>query len=471
MQRLLLSLQRYDFTAYHVPGKCMYTADVLSRFVNNEKVSTVSPLEDVLDTHTNAIVATITSSLSANLIEELRNETEVDEQLCLLKHYILDGWPVHRNNCQTSTKQYWQFKDELSYIDGLIFRGNCLIIPHKLREKYLNRVHYGHLGESKCKARARESIFWPGITNDIINVVSSCNVCAKHRSQNIKEPLMPQPEPLLPYQRVGLDLFTYASKDYVIIVDYYSSFPEIIPVTSTKAATIINVLKSTFARWGKPETLVSDNAPQLICSEFDDFCTQWEIDHCTSSPYLPRSNGMSERGVQSSKQLIKKCINSSQDFYQSLLILRSTPLQCGLSPAQLIMGRRIRNNLPLYDNLLNTNACNFKRNFTKEKVKYKHYYDKHCKNLPELSIGTYVYIYDTNRKLWDTQAQVMEKLSARSYLVKTIDNVFYRRNRVHLRPKTFYLENDHSPSIDKTFVHLRKSKRVTKQPSRLIYYN
>ena len=282
---------------------------------------------------------------------------------------------------------------------------------------------------------------------------------------------MRHPELLLPYQRVGLDLFTYASKDYVIIVDYYSSFPEIIPVTSTKAATIINVLKSTFARWGKPETLVSDNAPQLICSEFDDFCTQWEIDHCTSSPYLPRSNGMSERGVQSSKQLIKKGIDSSQDFYQSLLILRSTPLQCGLSPAQLIMGRRIRNNLPLYDNLLNTNACNFKRNFTKEKVKYKHYYDKHCKNLPELSIGTYVYIYDTNRKLWDTQAQVMEKLSARSYLVKTIDNVFYRRNRVHLRPKTFYLENDHSPSIDKTFVHLRKSKRVTKQPSRLIYYN
>ena len=467
VQRLLKSLQRYDFTAYHVPGKFMYTADVLSRFVNHENSLPPTQNEILLNDHTNAVVATITSSLSSNLIKELQCETLSDKQLSIVKSYVLQGWPEHRKMCDILAKEFWQFKDELSFIDGLLFRGNCVIIPFSLRKKYLDRLHFGHLGESKCKARARESIFWPGITNDIIHTVSSCDVCARFSPQNAKEPLLPHPEPLYPFQRVGLDLFNHDSKDYVILVDYYSSYPEVIPVSSTKASYVINVLKSTFARWGSPETLISDNAPQLVCAEFDEFCAQWEIDHTTSSPYLPRSNGMSERGVRSAKQLIKKCIESSQDFYQALLILRSSPLHCGLSPAQLLMGRRLRNNLPIFSNLLNTNSSNFSRNFSEEKARYKYYYDQHSKPLPELHVGTYVYMYNTVKKIWDTQAQVIEKLSDRSYLLKTIDNVFYRRNRVHLKPKVFPFETPFNQGEASPV--LRRSARARKQLERLMY--
>ena len=80
-----------------------------------------------------------------------------------------------------------------------------------------------------------------------------------------------------------------------------------------------------------------------------------------------------------------------------------------------------------------------------------------------------MYLYDVNRKLWDTQAEVVEKVSARSYLVKTDDNVFYRRNRVHLRPRLFRFESsapDHGESSD----GIRKSIRTIKQPERLMYY-
>ena len=96
----------------------------------------------------------------------------------------------------------------------LFFRGNRVIIPHLLRQRFLLELHYGHLGQNKCKGKTRELMYWPGMSTDIGNLVSACGICNKYSAQQQKEPLLPHPIPKHPYDRVGLDLFTCDSKDY-----------------------------------------------------------------------------------------------------------------------------------------------------------------------------------------------------------------------------------------------------------------
>ncbi|KAK3741169.1 hypothetical protein QZH41_002994 [Actinostola sp. cb2023] len=79
--------------------------------------------------------------------------------------------------------------------------------------------------------------------------------------------------------------------------DYYSKFPVVRKLNTTTSTAVINHLKSIFAEYGIPETLVTDNGPQYHSKEFQTFCSTWGIEHTTSSPLFPQSNGFSERMI------------------------------------------------------------------------------------------------------------------------------------------------------------------------------
>ena len=98
-----------------------------------------------------------------------------------------------------------------------------------------------------------------------------------------------------------------------------------------------------FARHGIPQEVVSDNGPQYASQEFAQFAQEYDFHHTTSSPHFPQSNGQAERGVQT----VKKLLTGPKDPFMSLLTSRATPLPwCNLSPAELLMGRTIRSNIP-----------------------------------------------------------------------------------------------------------------------------
>lgn len=76
------------------------------------------------------------------------------------------------------------------------------------------------MGIVKCKERARDILFWPGMAKQIEEVVQKCAVCNKHKNNNSREPLIPYPVPSRAWSKVGIDLFHFNNAEYIKCVDY-----------------------------------------------------------------------------------------------------------------------------------------------------------------------------------------------------------------------------------------------------------
>lgn len=107
-------------------------------------------------------------------------------------------------------------------------------------------------------------------------------------------------------------LFKWNNTDYIVVVDYYSRYFEVEKITSLTSNTVIQKLKAMFARFGIPETLISDNGPCYSSREFKDFARAWNFEHITSIPLYPQSNGMAERLSRQPKPSWTKHVHSGQ---------------------------------------------------------------------------------------------------------------------------------------------------------------
>nr|XP_022904876.1 uncharacterized protein K02A2.6-like [Onthophagus taurus] len=219
-------------------------------------------------------------------------------------------------------------------------------IPLKYRQEVLKKLHKAHFGITKTKLRARQIVYWPGMSQEIEDYIKKCKVCEKFASKNVKEPLIPHKIPDLPFQNVASDLLFYAQKDYLVVVDYYSRWIELQQIPDKTANTVIKILKKIFARFGIPETFMSDNMP-FQRFEFKSFAKKWNIRQVTSSPRYPKYNGLAEKAVGICKKMLKKCQESNDDIEEYLLEHRVTPKPgLNLTPSQLLFSRILRTTIP-----------------------------------------------------------------------------------------------------------------------------
>ena len=298
-------------------------------------------------------------------------------------------------------------------------------------------IHLGHSGIEGCLKRARESVYWPGMTADIREHIQGCEICNEYAQAQQTEHLMSHEVPTRPWQRVGTDLFTFDGNEYLITVCYYSNFWEIDRLYDTASQTVIHKLKSHFARYGKPDELISDNGPQFSSAKFQKFMRDWDITHNTSSPHYPQSNGKAESAVKTAKRMMRKTTN--EDQYLVLLSIRNTPQQgIDLSPAQRLMGRRTKTLVPATHTLLKMQTS---RRDTVDKLRANQrrqqlYYNQAANVLPDLENDRVrVKPHVMGQKSWE-KATVCERVGPRSYMVKTSSGRKIRRNRVHLRKTT-----------------------------------
>ncbi|UYV76881.1 LAMA2 [Cordylochernes scorpioides] len=351
-----------------------------------------------------------------------------DMTLKAVVNYLEKGWPDKKKMSQ-ALLSCWHVKDELGVQNGLLMRSCRLVIPASMKLEILDKLHAGHFGITKTRLRARETVWWPGISEEIAEAVRKCSVCIQEAVSK-HEPLIPTNFPTRPWQKIGMDLFKFENKWYLVVIDYYSRFPEMIQLDRLTANVVVRSCKSIFARHGIPETVVSDNGTQFgAAREFANFARQYGFTHVTSSPRFPQSNGMAEAGVKIAKLILKK----NQDPSLGLLEYRSTPLENGYSPAELLMGRKLRTTLPIAPDNLNpklVDSQTLKRKEGRRRKDMKSRYDRRCgaTDMEELSEGDTVWI--TDMRTWGI---VKKKASTpRSYMVDTPVGTL-RRNRFHLR--------------------------------------
>lgn len=475
IQRLIMKLQRYDFELIYTPGKHLVIADTLSRA---PVMSEASSTEKDIENHVNMIVQSL--PVSDVKTKQVRDELDKDTELQTVMKNMLTGWP--RGSCP----KYFNIRAELSVANGLLLRDNRLVIPQSLRPEILRQIHEGHLGIEKCKRRARCSVYWPGINQDIENMAGKCETCKKYQSKQAREPMMIPDLPTAPWEKVGTDLFHCNGKDYLLVIDYYSNFPEIALLSSTNASTVIMHVKSIFARHGIAKTVVSDNGPCYNCKEWQQFASHYGFNHVTSSPQHAQANGKAEKGVHIIKQILKKATDSKSDPYLALLSYRAAPLECGLSPAELLMNRRLRTTLPCYTDIKPNTGI--QKKLENMKWKQKQRFDKSTKPLSPLAKDDVVRIQDQDA--WNRKATVLQEVGPRSYEVKTEEGHVLRRNRRSLlKTKETFTETEidadavsaSAASNDDTDGHsqedtsnvqselpvLRRSGRQTKRPDRL----
>ena len=347
-----------------------------------------------------------------------------------MKQALESGWPTKDKG---KAAEYWQYRNEISRTDGLLLYRNQIIIPQSMRREMLEKIHVGHLGMDKCKQRARQSVFWPSMNRDIEEFVRKCKECSRHQPSKPTEPLQSHELPSYPWQRVGSDLFSWGHKDYLILVDYLTLWPEVYKLDRANSANVITSFKDSFSRNGVPHTVVSDNGTQYSAKRFKAFGRSWGFEHITSSPYHARSNGLAEITVKSVKNIIKKCHESNEDIFEGLLVLRNSPLKCGYSPAEMMFQRQLCDNLPRAQSGKETSV---KRDLAQERLQAKQYHDRKQVVLDRSLFreGELVAVQDTLTGEWLKRAEIIKLVAPRSYEVKMLGsgNVL-RRNQRHLR--------------------------------------
>ena len=193
-----------------------------------------------------------------------------------------------------------------------------------------------------------------------------------------------------------------------------------------------------FAQFGIPATLVTDNGPQFDSEDMKEFAQTYEFHHISSSPYYPQVNELTERMVRT----VKKLLEHSTDPYRALLNYRATPLPwCGLSPAELLMGRKIRTDIPQAKNHLVPkweHIQNFRTLDQQYKQTQKENYNRRhrVRTLPELPENQAVWVGIQGQSGPQIPGQISCPASTpRSYIVETSSGEL-RRNRAHLRTRS-----------------------------------
>ena len=252
---------RYKFCMIHIPGVRHRAADALSRhptgptspelltlpddiaaasepsiplpagYAGHSFMASIRsdehPLTSFSTTTDSQLASTATSALKTVAItwDRVRLETTSDQDMEALLHTIERGFPQFRHELPTTLHEYYQFRDHLYTVDGVILYKDRIVIPPSLRPHILATLHSAHQGVTSLTARAESTIFWPGITPAIASLRANCGHCNRMAPSQPSAPAYPPVPPTHPFQCICADFFTHKGMHYLVVVDRYSNWP------------------------------------------------------------------------------------------------------------------------------------------------------------------------------------------------------------------------------------------------------
>ena len=257
----------------------------------------------------------------------------------------------------------------------------------------------------------------------------NCQLCLKYSRSKDKINLhttLGHEVPPVPWSKLDTDIFHYESQPYLLIVDYTSRFLIVRKVKSMSAQHVAEHFKSIFSEYGWPDTLVSDNGLCYTAETFTNLMKEYAVNHITSSPHYPQSNGLAEKFVQIVKNLFYKACNEGTDIHKYLMIYHNTPLaSISKSPMQMLQQRSVRSQLPM------SNVAKRQLGITVEQLS-----TNKNQHLPshDFHIGQEVMCQSPITKRWFPAKIKALCPEPRSYQIETPEGITYRRTQYHLKP-------------------------------------
>ena len=209
----------------------------------------------------------------------------------------MSGWPNTIKEIPPVLQPYWMFCEELTIEDGLILKGTRIVIPNKKQEGILNQIHDSHLGLNKCKLQAKQTVYWPGLNDQLEKLVLNCQLCLKYSNSKRKQEMnlsLGHEIPLFPWTKLATDLFHFEGESY-LLPDYTGHFPIVCKLRSMTGQHIADHFKQIFAEYGWLDTIVSDNGPCYTSEIFKGLMKEYQVNHIISSPYYLQSNDLAEK--------------------------------------------------------------------------------------------------------------------------------------------------------------------------------
>ena len=424
VQRWALTLGAYSYTIRFLKGSDNSSADAVSRLplpVTREeppKPAEVIHLMEVMD------ASPLTSS-------QIRVWTEQDPILAKVKNFVLTGWPDNKPN-EEQLRPYSNQRRELSIEQGCLLWGSRVVVPEKGRKRVVHMLHQAHPGISRMKSLARCYVWWPGIDGDLELCVKTCGPCQVNQKAPPVVPLHPWSWPSRPWQRVHIDYAgPFMGKMFLLIVDAYTKWLDvhITPVSSSMAT--IELLRRSFATFGLPEVLVSDNGSNFTSGEFAAFMRANGIKHVKTAPYHPSSNGLVERAVHTLKTGLKKLNEGTLETKLSrfLFAYRTTPhSSTGVSPAELMYNRRIRT---VMDNL----RPDLGKKVHQDQEQQKANYDRRAQQR-QFQVSDLVYAKNYGQGVQWLPGKIVKILGATMFEVQLEDGRKVRKHADQLRSRT-----------------------------------
>ena len=265
IQRWALILGCYQYTVTYRPGKDLTNADALSRLPVPDSFEPSSPPAELvaLVEHLNTIPLTV---------DDIRAATRRDTTLSRVVTLVKSGWPEEAPELTESYRPYWRRRQELSLLDGCLLWGMRVVVPPSLMPQLLKELHETHPGIVKMKGLARSYLWWHKLDRDIEELVRECSTCQKQRNSPPSAPLHPWEWTTCPWSRLHIDYAgPYQGKMFLIVIDSHTKWLEVFPVQAATSFHTTEKLRTLFATFGLPRSIVSDNGSFFTSQEFQDF--------------------------------------------------------------------------------------------------------------------------------------------------------------------------------------------------------
>ena len=344
IERWVLRLQQYDMQVSCRPGHDN-PADFTSR--HPAETTRVSRGEKVAEEYINFVAAeAVPIALDLQVIKQ---HTMDDAQLqAVIQALQSNRWPKNLT-------AFLKIKHELAVTadQSIVMRGTRIVLPQALQDQAVQIAHEGHLGIVKTKQLLRSKVWFPGIDKRVQQLMDHCIACQANTAKQERAPIQMTALPDGPWKNLAADFYgpLPSGEHLLVIIDEYSRYPIVEPVSRLTAEAIIPVFDRIMAMFGIPQGLKTDNGPPFNSSAFKHFASTLGFKHHRVTPYWPEANGEAERFMKTLGKALRSAVTSGTPWKQGLTKFlrnyRNAPhsTTC-IAPAASLFGRELANKLP-----------------------------------------------------------------------------------------------------------------------------